>query len=300
MVSALRVDDAAGIVEEAEFFGDGPDRLFGIRYLPASGKPVAGVVMCTPILAQFRAHYRSGVLSARALAARGVAVQRFHYRGMGNSDGDQSALSLSTMTEDAMAAAARLTEQAGPLPVAYLGVNVGGYPAASASRAGNPLILDSPPSSGRTYFRNALRAHAVYKLRREGDQNVTTDTLLEELRKPDADVSLLGCRVYLALYESLYTTSLVETVGPTPRPTMLIGLGEGGVLKPEGEKVRSELTERGFEVRAEVRDKVDPFWYVENAAPEDQTETGDTADKVTRWLIEIGQETVGTRSLEDA
>ncbi len=300
MVSALRVDDPAGIVEEAEFFGGGPDRLFGIRYMPKSGNPVAGVVMCTPILAQFRAHYRSGVLSARALAARGIAVQRFHYRGMGNSDGDQAALSLSTMTEDAVTAASRLTERTGAMRIAYLGVNVGGYPAAAASQTGNPLILDSPPSSGRTYFRNALRAHAVYKLRREGDQSVTTDTLLEELRKPDADVSLLGCRVYLALYESLYGSSLVDATGTTPRPTMLIGLGEGGALKPEGEKVRSELTERGFDVEVEVRAKVDPFWYVENAAPEDQTETGETADRIAGWLSAMSQESVGSRSREGA
>ncbi len=300
MGRAKRVDDASGIVEEAEFFGTGPDRLFGIRYMPSSMKPVAGVVMCTPILAQFRAHYRSGVLSARALAARGLAVQRFHYRGMGNSDGEQSALSLGSMTEDALAAATRLTEEAGPISIAFLGVNVGGYPAAEASKSGQPLILDSAPSSGRTYFRNALRAHAVYKLRREGDQNVTTDTLLEELRRPDADVSLLGCRVYLALYESLYAASLVDVVGDKPRPTMLIGLGEQGTLKPEGEKVRAELAGRGFDLQVEVRDKVDPFWYVENAAPEDQPETWETAERIAGWLAGMSQDRVVSGSFGDA
>jgi hypothetical protein len=74
MTEARRVDEVAGLVEIAEFFGSGPDRVFGILSTPASSDAFAGVVMCTPVLAQFRAHYRTGVLTARALAARGVAL----------------------------------------------------------------------------------------------------------------------------------------------------------------------------------------------------------------------------------
>jgi len=169
-----RIDQEAGIVEDAEFFGSGAERLFGLRYLPASGSPLAGVVMCGPILAQFRAHYRNGTLVARALAARGVAVQRFHYRGMGNSDGDVSNLDLSSMHEDAAAAGARLTEMIGSVPIAYFGVNVGAYPAAVASRPGQMLVLDSPPPNGRHYFRNAVRAHAVYAMQRENKETLSS------------------------------------------------------------------------------------------------------------------------------
>jgi hypothetical protein len=80
---------------------------------------------------------------------------------------------------------------------------------------------------------------------------------------------------------------------------MLIGLGENGVLRPEGERVREELAGRGFEVEVEVRGKVDPFWYVENAAPEDQVETVETAEKVAGWLAAMSRESPVSRSLED-
>jgi alpha/beta superfamily hydrolase len=279
-----RVDQEAGIVEEAEFFGSGADRLFGMRYLPASGSPMAGVVMCGPILAQFRAHYRNGTLLARALAARGLAVQRFHYRGMGNSDGEVSNLDLSTMQEDAAAAGSRLTEQIGAIPLAYLGVNVGAYPAAVASRPGHMLILDSPPPNGRHYFRNAVRAHAVYAMQRESKENLTTEALLEQLRGGSRDVALLGCRLSLGLYETMVAASLVEEVGDSARPILMIGLGEAESLRPEGERMRSELVERGFPVEVAVRDKIDPFWYVENSAPEDQPETAATAERITDWV----------------
>jgi alpha/beta superfamily hydrolase len=279
-----RVDQEAGIVEEAEFFGSGADRLFGMRYLPASGSPMAGVVMCGPILAQFRAHYRNGTLLARALATRGVAVQRFHYRGMGNSDGEVANLDLSTMQEDAAAAGARLTEQIGSIPIAYLGVNVGAYPAAVASRPGHMLILDSPPPNGRHYFRNAVRAHAVYAMQRESKENLTTEALLDQLRGGSRDVALLGCRLSLGLYETVVAASLVEEVGDSARPILMIGLGEAESLRPEGERMRSELAEKGFPVEVAVRDKIDPFWYVENSAPEDQPEIPATAERITDWV----------------
>lgn len=279
-----RIDQEAGIVEDAEFFGSGAERLFGLRYLPASGSPLAGVVMCGPILAQFRAHYRNGTLVARALAARGVAVQRFHYRGMGNSDGEVSNLDLSSMHEDAAAAGARLTEMIGSVPIAYFGVNVGAYPAAVASRPGQMLVLDSPPPNGRHYFRNAVRAHAVYAMQRENKENLTTEDLLEQLRGGSRDVALLGCRLSLGLYETMVATSLVEEVGDSSRPILMIGLGEEGSLRPEGERMRSELVERGFPVEVAVRDKVDPFWYVENSAPEDQPEIAVTAERITDWV----------------
>jgi len=82
----------------------------------------------------------------------------------------------------------------------------------------------------------------------------------------------------------MVATSLVEEVGDSSRPILMIGLGEEGSLRPEGERMRSELVERGFPVEVAVRDKVDPFWYVENSAPEDQPEIAVTAERITDWV----------------
>ncbi len=285
MSDARRVDYELGIVEEAEFFGSGRDRVFGIRYRPTQGETRVGVVMCDPILAQFRAHYRSGVLTAREMASRGVVVQRFHYRGMGNSDGDVTGLGLASMTEDAREAGALIGGLFDGLSVAYLGVNLGSYPAAAASGDGAPLILDSPPPNGTQYFRNALRAHSVYKLRKDTSEGLTMTTLAEELKRPGSDVALLGCRLSSELYESIAGTTIIEQVeAGTRRPILLFGLGEEGSLRPEGAKTLAQLSDLGFEVDVDVRAKVDPFWYVENAAPEDQPETKETAERIAAWL----------------
>jgi hypothetical protein len=219
---------------------------------------------------------------------------------MGNSDGEIADLTLGSMREDAELAASRLSQRVGPVPIAFMGINVGGYPAATASRPDHPLILDSPPPNGRGYFRNAVRAHGVYKLRREAGDSLTLDGLHDELRTPSADVSLLGCRLGLGLYESLSTADLVEEVGDPPRPTLLIALGESGALRPEGEELRAGLADRGFDVDVQVRDKVDPFWYVENAAPEDQKDTFEIAARVVDWLRLQTTGARAERSLEDA
>jgi hypothetical protein len=203
---------------------------------------------------------------------------------MGNSDGDIWEMDLASMTEDTVESGARLVEHAGAIPIAYLGVNIGAYPAAVASAPDRMLILDSPPPSGRNYFRNALRAHGVYRMRKDSNDPLTAEALLEALKQPSADVSLLGCRLGLGLYETLGETSILDEIGDSPRPILQFGLGSGGALRPEGEQIREALTGRGFPVEIEARDKVDPFWYVENSAPEDQPETEQTANRVTEWV----------------
>jgi alpha/beta superfamily hydrolase len=278
-----RVDRDAGIVEEADFFGAGSDRVFGITYLPDAAPPMAGVVMCDPILAQFRAHYRIGTMTARAIAGRGIAVQRFHYRGMGNSDGHISEMSLSSMAEDASRAAAHLKGHTGAVPIVYHGVNVGAYPAATVSQPDQMLVLDSPPPNGRQYLRNAVRAHGVYTMKTDSG-GLTMDGLHAELRGGSPDVALLGCRLSLALYESLVESDLIGEIGGVPRPILMFGLGADGAFKPDGERLRTDLVGKGFPVEVSVRDKVDPFWYVENAAPEDQPDAIDTADRISDWI----------------
>lgn len=281
---AVRVDNQAGIREEAGFFGSGEERLFGLTYAPDAVPPHAGIVFCEPILSQFRAHYRVGTLTARALAGAGLAVQRFQYRGMGNSDGDISNLTLDSMLEDAREAAARLREVAGVGRAAYFGVNVGAYPAAALSRDGSPLILDSPPATGRAYFRAAFRAHGIYVMK-EGAEKNASQSLVDEMNETGL-TSLLGCRLPAGLHGSLAESTLLEQVGEEVRPLLLIGPGQSGELRTDVRKVVDELTGRGIPVTVEIRPKEDPFWYVANLAPENRAETGETAMRIADWVRE--------------
>ncbi|MFP4246711.1 MAG: alpha/beta fold hydrolase [Halochromatium sp.] len=71
---------------------------------------------------------------ARALAARGIAVLRFDFTGLGNSDGDFANTSFSSNVQDLLAAAAAL-ERDHAAPALLIGHSLGG--AAVLAAAGN-------------------------------------------------------------------------------------------------------------------------------------------------------------------
>ena len=94
--------------------------LFGCLHIPA-GEVRGGLVICSPILADFGANYQREVNLARHLAADGVAVQRFHPRGTGHSDGDAADLTLQSLIDDATQAFAHLRDRLPGRTIAVLG-----------------------------------------------------------------------------------------------------------------------------------------------------------------------------------
>lgn len=279
---AERTDPTTGVHEEVEFFGPEPDRLLGLRYTPTFLEPHAGVVMCEPLLSQFIAHYRHGTLMARRLAEAGLAVQRFHYRSTGNSDGDIGALTLDRMHEDASLAAELVRASTGVREVAFLGVQVGSYPAAHVSRSGAPLVIDSPPRTGREYLKNAFRSHAVVMMQ-NGVEATPRETLLQQL-EDEGVITLLGARLSRSLYRSLEGRSLLDEMGSEPRPLLLVGGSQAGELKPATQRIRSDLESAGFDPDTIARRKEDPFWYVDHAAPEDHKESAELAEQIATWV----------------
>ena len=282
--AAHRVDHEGGFREDIEFFGSGTDRMLGIRCSPVDGGPVGGgVVLCSPVLAQFYHRYRREVLLARSLARRGLVVQRFHYRGMGNSDGDPRALTLETMREDVYQAKALLRANADVKRLAFLGVSVGALVAASASGDGDPLVLDSPVVSGRKYLSKAFRSHMVAMMKEEGGKPTTTEEMIARLESTD-DLSLLGFRLSRSLYESLADRRLTNEFGDTPRPILMIESGRDGALMKDVEELAGQLRERGFSIDVALRPKEDPFWYVDNSAPEDLPEEQSMVLATGDWI----------------
>jgi pimeloyl-ACP methyl ester carboxylesterase len=275
---AQRVDDAHGVREEVEFFG-GRQRLFGCRHLP-HGAVAGGLVVCSPILSDFGANYLREVRLARRLAAAGVAVQRFHPRGMGHSDGDRLDLTLDTMVEDAATAVERLRQRCGTSAVALLGTRFGALVAAAAARelAGAPVVLWEPVTDPGRYFREGLRARSVHHLRRGSSG---ADDPEAELGA-QGYVDILGIPVGRELYETPAGRGLTASVGSVARPLLLVQLdSHDGLKRPYREAVES-WAEQGFDVTATCCPTDETWWFMHDRL----TPTETLVDITSQWLLD--------------
>jgi len=141
-----------GTSEHVAFF----DGLFGVTHLPRN-EPVGSLVLCSPLFSEFLKNNRREVLLGRRLAADGFAVQRFHYRGTGNSMGSPDALTIDSMNADAGAAAAHLTNMSGIHTPAVLGTLMASFPAVEIAAPESRIVLWEPTTDGRRYFRDLIR-----------------------------------------------------------------------------------------------------------------------------------------------
>ncbi|MGZ8565480.1 MAG: serine aminopeptidase domain-containing protein [Actinomycetota bacterium] len=241
--------DASGAREEVGYFGTGDATMFRSTHIP-SAPVLGGVVICSPLFEDFRRNYRAEVILSRSLAANGVAVQRYQYRGWGNSEGDPDRMTFGTMCADATAAAAFLVQTVGQIPVLWLGTRIGALVAAAASREGNAsLALWEPVTDPSSYFREALRAQAAKNFMQRkttGDGEGRSD--LE--RRGSIDV--VGWEIRRPLYESLMGCSLDAEVGDRPRSLLMIDRSAAGDGAPELAPLVDAWRRRGFVVQDEA------------------------------------------------
>jgi pimeloyl-ACP methyl ester carboxylesterase len=254
---ARRRDEKLGLTEEAGFFEDG---LFGVSYKPLA-HTTGAVVICPAILSEYDHTYSIDVSLARALAARGIAVHRFHYRGSGHSDGEPAEMSFETMLQDAHAASARLSADVGIEQPVLLGVRFGALVAAAlADDSGNsPLVLWEPALSGRTYFREAWRADMMFQIN-EGAKPATRDAFPALLER-DNQVDVLGYPICRALYDSALERTLVGEAGERGRRVLVLRGGPPASARVNLDQAVEELRGRGCEVDVEVLDDVLILWF---------------------------------------
>jgi alpha/beta superfamily hydrolase len=239
------------VEDRVGYAGRSPNRLFVVVHAPREAPATAALVVCAPILADVPADYRREVLLGRALAALGVAVVRFHYRGWGNSEGDASLTTFEALVADADVATAAAPAGVPPGRLAFLGTRVGALVAAAAARR-HPAarLVVCEPVDGADYWREAERARRVRGMTGSGDGTAASaDAELDRTGWFD----LLGYRVDRALYESVRTRTLATELGPGPRP----------VLRLDGPESRRR------------------WWFSSEAAAGD---VGSAAGQVSAWL----------------
>lgn len=124
----------------------GEEAIFGLLHLPAGEAPAQGWPALL-MLHGFKGHkagkHRLHTLFARHMAAQGVGVLRFDFRGYGDSQGDFAEVTPSRQLEDVSAAAEylRAHSQLDPERLMLLGHSLGGMLAALAAGEVGPHRL---------------------------------------------------------------------------------------------------------------------------------------------------------------
>jgi alpha/beta superfamily hydrolase len=261
--AATRIDPATGAREEVAFFG-GADRLFGCLHLPRSGSE-AGLLICSPVASEFEKNYRRETLVAWALASRGVAVGRFHYRGVGHSDGDSAALSIERMVEDAAAAAGHLTERTGVTRLAFLGTRLGALVAAATARRDGaaPLVLWEPVVEGTRYFTEVFRAGSMADLSEGRRDAAPSEEEVVTRLAAEGRVDIVGHTIGKPLYDSVVGRTVESELDPATRPVLVVQLSQSQKVRPTYRALADRLRALGCRVEVLVIDEVEAWWFGE-------------------------------------
>ena len=286
-VVSHRTDRSLSIREEVGFFGtSGGARLFGSRAEPLD-PPLGGLVVCSPIHADAVKQYRREVLFGRALASAGFAVQRFHYRGFGNSDGEGPDVTFTAMRDDAIAAGEELRVRSGVGELLYLGIGWGGLVAAAAVRSSAmPTALWQPVLDAPAFFTAAMRARAIGVLKEAGGTRSTEEDLLEELRD-EGSLDVLGYSIDRTLFESSSEVELAAPLLEHPRKVLLLQVAKGNSLSARYRRLADALIRAGSSVETGWIEAEDRSWFIENEwrVEEDRASTQALIDRTKAWVL---------------
>lgn len=241
--------------EEIDLFG-GPDLVFGCRHLPAEASGT-GVLVCLGAPGDAPVDQGRSARLGRRLAAAGVAVQRFHYRGDWPSDGDARHVGFDDLVADAARALDLLRDRAGVTRLAFVGARLGALVAARVARSepGAPVALWAPVPDPRAALEQAVRARLAADARpratgapagtngsgptpasgldtpRPPDAPAAgagTAPAPGPLDDPDAPLDLFATPLGADLAEGAAVRSLADELGRGPRPLFLAAATAGG------------------------------------------------------------------------
>lgn len=200
-----RLDRDRGVIEEICFIGEPGKRIFSVQHRSRE-EPSAGVLVCSPLNSAFVLNYGREVELGRLIAAGSGIVQRFHYRGTGNSDELDGELTFDTMTADARRALRHLRETCVDLPIAVVGTRMAHHVVMRLLEEDDeigPVVLWEPVLDVERHLAEGFRAARMKWLREGGsDGGVPPPSGLAELRDRGA-ADLLGYRITRELLDSV-------------------------------------------------------------------------------------------------
>jgi hypothetical protein len=262
---AERRDGQAGVLERAEYLGPVRDRIFAFTHLPG-GAPRAAALICSPLYAEFTRNYRREVLMARRLAASGVAVQRFHYRGTGNSDGAPGDITFETMRRDALLALDRLRTTSEGAQVCLIGARYGGLVAGALL----PTVPDAlvaiwdPIVDPSRYLLDILRARSIVRLKKSDEP---PDPPLSNVAEQSGDdlIDVMGYEVRRSLFQDGVSSPFLAGIRDTSGAVLLVSLGADPRRSREVQAITSALEGRAASVEVLTCHETEPWWFTSGA-----------------------------------
>jgi len=284
---ATRIDDANGTAERIELRGAEGRRVFSCVYLPPS-RPRGAVLICPALHSEFTRNYRREVLLARRLAEEGFAVERFHYRGTGNSDGDGWELSFETMREDAANCLEHLLAESGLRTPYLVGTRWGALVAASVASAHPeaPVVMWEPLLDASRFFRDAFRTRLIFERKSGVERPSTGDELAQRLREGEA-IDIVGHTLEGALYVSSADRTLEQELGVADRSMLLLQIGPSGTVRREYSEQSDRWRTAGLSVDVEIVKGDETWWLVDERWHDEggRPMTKELIERTTRWFL---------------
>lgn len=277
-----------GVVERIEFRGPVGERMFTALYLPPS-RPRGSVLICPPLHGEFVRNYRREVLLARRLAHLGFAVERFHYRYTGNSDGEDSELTYGSMTEDALRCAEHLQGEVGDSRLFLVGTRWGALVAASAAAVHQDagVVFWAPLLDASAFFKEAFRSKLVLE-RKDAVQDLAGRKELEARLRSGETVEGVAHSFRARLFETSTGRSLEAELGTSPRAALAVSIGTTSSLRPDVAALAARWRECGFDVETSVVRGEEAWWMISEKWQDESRRpmTRRLIDETSRWMLE--------------
>jgi hypothetical protein len=166
-----QLHDDSALLECAGYFTVSGAALYTV--LHEVPDPVARVLLVGPFASERHFSYHPWVRWARYLAARGMEVLRYDYRGVGESTGEFEEMGFDHWSEDVELLVDWLANRSPGVPLLLHGLEVGAILAARsfAQGSGDALLLWSPPAHANQALRSSLMRWAGLEQLFESPEN---------------------------------------------------------------------------------------------------------------------------------
>ena len=198
------------MTETPFYFRSGAHALFGVLHEPSRDASLTPFVFCHPFGEEKLWTHRVFVSFARRLAAEGHPVLRFDYMGNGDSAGNFSDSTLSTVSADTRSAIDEARRRTGATQVNLLGLRFGATVAslvADEAHGIEDLVLWAPIVDGARYMQDLLRINLTTQMTVHKEIRQDREALVAAMREGHT-VNVDGYDMSLPMYDEVSAVKL--------------------------------------------------------------------------------------------